>query len=174
MRTSIGARRWRRRSCPILSGHADSWRCLWNPGDHDFTLSLLLAGSRRGRGRTGQGPNTGQAQGCDRRGVKKRARRHDRGHVFLEFDHVFHHPDHCRHFTCTRANQHHNRPAGRRSAASTCRQWGLSALHVGPDRHWNAGRAGPGRIVRVCRGGRSRVAGFDGDSLYEARASSTQ
>ena len=51
---------------------------------------------------------------------------------------------------------------GRRSVASTCRQWGLPALHPGLDRHRNVGRAGPRGIMRLCGGGRSSVAWLNG------------
>ena len=64
-------------------------------------------------------------------------------------------------FMCT-GKPHHNCPAGRRSVASTCGQWGLPALHPGLDWHWNVGRAGAGGIVRLCGGGRSRVAWLNG------------
>jgi NRAMP (natural resistance-associated macrophage protein)-like metal ion transporter len=36
------------------------------------------------------------------------------------------------------------------------------ALHPGFDRHWNVGRAGPRRIMRLCGDGRSSVAGLNG------------
>ena len=74
----------------------------------------------------------------------------------------FHHSDHCRDFTCTWGDQHHDGPAGRRGPASACRQRSLPALHAGSDRHRNVGRPGPRGFVRVRGGGRSRVAWLDG------------
>lgn len=81
----------------------------------------------------------------------------NRGDVFLVFDHVFHHSGDCCHFTCTRANGHHNCPASRGSVASTGRQWGLPAPHPVPDRHWNVGGAGPRGIMRLLDGEIRRI-----------------